>query len=336
MALKPRMQLGYFELESQIGEGGFGDVWKVISTEDNKAYAMKIEPHNSKRATLKFEAAILKKMSRSSQHFPHFIFEGSEDNNYFLVEELLGPNLSTVASHLPGGIVILPFLARLADEMLSCIEDFHKNGYIHRDIKPQNFVVRLDGDTPICLIDYGISKLYVNSSGKHLDAREFASAIGSPVYASSSTHNRIELSRRDDLISMAYAILALSQFSLPWISEQNVNEIGKMKEENKLSDLLGQISPQFRQVGEHIQQLGFADTPDYNLMHHLLRSGIPQSSSPFEWFDCKPEIPPEPIEPTPENAGAQPIHGSNDPTGFLYALCPYYKIQPKNNKCCIY
>lgn len=335
MTLRPQMQLGYFELESQIGEGGFGDVWKVISTEDNKAYAMKIEPHNSKRATLRFEASILKKMSRTSQHFPHFIFEGSEENNYFLVEELLGPNLSIIASHLPGGIIILPFLARIADEMLSCIEDFHKNGYIHRDIKPQNFVVRLDGKTPICLIDYGISRLYVNSSGQHLDAREYANAIGSPIYASTSTHNRIELSRRDDLISMAYSILAISQFSLPWMTELNVNEIGKMKEENKISDLLGQISPQFRQVGEHIEKLEFSDTPDYALMHRLLKSGIPQSSSPFEWFDCQPKVPPQPYEELPDMPELQPIYGSNDPTGFLYSLCPYYKYQPKNKKCCI-
>ncbi|OHT08177.1 CK1 family protein kinase [Tritrichomonas foetus] len=318
--MKPGTQLAYFELDSRIGEGGFGDVWKVINTEDMTPCAMKIEPVNSKRATLRFEAAILKKM-QGSKHIPRYIFEGSDEKYYFLVEELLGPNLSNLTAHLPGKIIILPFLAKLADEMLGCVEDFHRYGYIHRDIKPQNFVVRLDGDCPICLIDYGISKLYVSANGQHLDARDRANAIGSPIYASLGTHNRTELSRRDDLISLMYSVLALSQFSLPWIAEPNITEIGSLKEKYPLSTLLAQISPQFEQVGEHIESLGFSDTPDYALMHRLLQQGIPQSSPPFEWYDITVDL----------EEGAP--RGSNDPTGFLYSLCPYFKTQEKKQNC---
>lgn len=327
MTLKPKMQLGYFELECRIGEGGFGDVWKVFSTEDNTPYAMKIEPTNSKRATLRFEATILKRVSQYSHRFPKFIFEGNEDGSYFLVEELLGPNLSTITSKLPGKIILLPYLARIADEMLECVEHFHKAGYIHRDIKPQNFVIRLNGDPAVCLIDYGISKLYKDSEGNHLDARGHATAAGSPVYASTNTHNREELSRRDDLISLAYSVMALSQFSLPWICLPNLIEIGKMKSQYTIASLLGQISPKFGQVGEHIDNLGFSDTPNYALMHQLLRSEIAQSSSPYEWFDCQPDEPLEPME--------EPISLSNDPTGFLYSLCPYFKGTDQNKKCCV-
>ena len=321
--MKPGLQLAYFELQSRIGEGGFGDVWKVANTENGSLCAMKIEPTHSKRATLQFEASILKKLQFSA-HFPKFIFEGSDEQSYFLVEELLGPNLSTIVKNLPNNIIILPFLPKIADEMLGCVEDFHKIGYIHRDIKPQNFVVRLDGDTPICLIDYGISRMFKDTSGQHIDARDHAAAIGSPIYASLGTHNRAELSRRDDLISLMYSVLALSQFSLPWITEPNITEIGRLKEEYPLSKLLAQISPEFESVGKHIESLGFSDAPDYALMHRLLQQGIPESSHPFEWFDLQAQNNPD-NEPLPT--------GKNDPTGFLYSLCPYFKTESKKQNC---
>jgi len=115
----------------QIGEGGCGDVWRVKSTEDDRCYAMKLELPTVHRQNLRFEASVLRKIQHSAR-FPRLIIDGTEGTQYFLVEELLGPNLSMLVEKLPSGAVLPPYLPRLADEMLSCIEDFHRSGYCGR------------------------------------------------------------------------------------------------------------------------------------------------------------------------------------------------------------
>lgn len=319
--------ISYFRLVEQIGEGGFGDVWKVISTEDDEAYAMKLEPTNSKRQTVQFEANILKRL-QASDRFPKMLIEGTENDYHYLVEELLGPNLSMIARGLPGHVFISPFLAKLADEMLYCIEDFHKMGFIHRDIKPQNFVVRLKGETPLCLIDYGISRRYLDqTTGKHLDAREHTATMGSPIFASPNTHNREELSRRDDLYSLIYSVLILSQFSLPWVQESNPMEIGKMKQDNPISELCTPLGHGFVEVAEHIETLGFADTPDYESMHQSLSKQMATTSVPFEWMDIYPLKDGNKAQQTPDQ------DNNFDPSGFLMSLAPFLAPESEQKEC---
>ena len=316
--MKPGKEVSFFTVVEQIGGGGFGDVWKVLSSEDDKFYAMKLETPKAKRQSLRFEAAVLKKLQKS-ERFPKFLLDGNEDGCYFLVEEMLGPNLTMIHNKLPAQVILQPYIARLADEMLSCIEDFHSCGYIHRDIKPQNFVVRLDGDTPVCLIDYGISRLYKDNRGQHLDARENLAAIGSPHFASPSMHDRAELGRKDDLICWLYSVLALSQFGLPWLGETSPYEVGRLKHEHSLVSLCEPLGQGFVAVAEHIESLEYADAPDYQFMHEQLESEMAHTAVPFEWMELPPE---KPVEPG----------GKWDPTGFLVAMSPFLQ-PPEEGKC---
>ena len=317
--MKPGKEVSFFRAVEQIGGGGFGDVWKVLSSEDDKFYAMKLETPGAKRQSLRFEASVLKKLQRSDR-FPKFVIDGYDDDCYFLVEEMLGPNLTMIHNKLPGRVILQPYIARLADEMLSCVEDFHNNGYVHRDIKPQNFVVRLDGETPICLIDYGISRIYRDRQGQHLDARDNMIVMGSRPFASPSVHNRMEVGRKDDLICWMYSVLALSQFSLPWINEPSVAEIGRLKNENSLTTLCEPLGAGFVAVAEHIESLEFADTPDYQFMHEQLAGEMAHTSVPFEWMALQPDSPTEP-------------GGKWDPTGFLVAISPF--LQTRSGNQCI-
>ena len=308
MQLEKGGTVGFFSLIEPIGEGGFGSIWKVKSTEDDKYYAMKIEPLQAKRATLAFEISVLKKLT-ASERFPKYIFDGSDEKNRFLVEELLGPNLDKIAKSLPGQFFESNYIAKLADEMLYCIEAVHKHGFIHRDIKPQNFVIRFNGKVAICLLDFGISKLYKNQSGQHIEARDHPNGIGSPIYASVNSHNQVDLSRRDDLISLVYSILSISKHRLPWMFTQGITEIGAMKNKHKLSALCGPLGAGFVEFANHIESLGFADAPDYQLLHRALAKSMVNNPCVYQWQGIT--VP-----------GAPP-GGNNDPTGFLLKLVPY-------------
>ncbi|KAH0795567.1 CK1 family protein kinase [Histomonas meleagridis] len=318
MELKKGQTVGFFSLREEIGNGGFGSIWKVKSTEDDKYYAMKIEPLQAKRATLAFEIGVLKRLA-NSERFPKYVFDGSDETKRFLVEELLGPNLFKITEHLPGQYFEDCYIAKLADEMLYCIEAVHKHGYVHRDIKPQNFVVRLNGNVAICLLDFGISKLYLNQNGQHIEARGHPSGGGSPVYASVNSHNQVDLSRRDDLISLIYSILSISKYRLPWMSTQGIQEIGNIKKQHKLSVLCKPLGPGFVEFANHVESLGFADEPNYQLLHRALAKNIVKNQYLYQWQGIKVQ-------------NAQP-GGNNDPTGFLLSLMPYMTEAEPESKC---
>lgn len=315
--MKAGKEISYFTLCSQIGGGGFGQIWKVQNTEDDQYYAMKIESLNSQRRTLNFETNILKKL-RFSERFPKYIMDGQEDDFCFLVMELCGPNLYTIAQNLPSKRFNPAQMPILFSELLTIMEQFHSTGYIHRDIKPQNICTRFSGNTPLLLIDYGVSKLFIDANRQHIEARDHAAAIGSPLYSSPNTADHLELSRRDDLYSLAYTILDLVGAQLPWRGLPDPIESGRLKKANPLSKLFAPYGDNYVEIGKQIESLGYKDTPNYKQLRELAMRGSNLNNSNFEWMTATPK--------NPNFTKAAQNFGFNfDQNGFLLELCPYMR-----------
>jgi len=75
--------------------------------------------------------------------------------------------------------------------MLFAIEQVHNMGYIHRDIKPSNFVKGKKEDKQIYIVDFGLSKLYLNDKGLPIEQRKNANFKGTIAFASLNAHNKI-------------------------------------------------------------------------------------------------------------------------------------------------
>jgi serine/threonine protein kinase len=92
--------------------------------------------------------------------------------------------------------------------MIKRVEYIHSRRIIHRDIKPDNFTIGRDKNKHrIFIIDFGLAKKYMSSSGTHIRYREGKSLTGTARYASISTHLGIEQSRRDDIESVGYLLI---------------------------------------------------------------------------------------------------------------------------------
>jgi serine/threonine protein kinase len=125
----------------------------------------------------------------------------------------------------------------LADQILQRIEFLHTNHFLHRDIKPDNFLMGLTQKKSqhiVYIIDFGLSKRYREpKTGEHIPYRDNKELTGTARYASVNTHLGVEQSRRDDCESIGYIMLYFLKGSLPWQGLQ-----GRTKEEkyNRIKD----------------------------------------------------------------------------------------------------
>ena len=102
--------------------------------------------------------------------------------------------------------------------MIERIKIVHDNFHIHRDIKPDNFVMGIDNDqNKLFIIDFGLSKKYKSQSkGTHISFKTNKNITGTARYCSINTHNGFEQSRRDDLESIGYVLIYFLRGILPW------------------------------------------------------------------------------------------------------------------------
>ncbi len=138
----------------------------------------------------------------------------------FAIFEQLGPSLKTLLRQNKGKFSV-GTVALIAVQMLAHLEFIHIRGIVHRDIKPANIVIghedHAEGPRRTYLIDFGLSKAYINfKTGKHLRHRKDRGSPGTVRYMSLATHQGHEVSRRDDLQSLAYTLVFLAKGKLPW------------------------------------------------------------------------------------------------------------------------
>lgn len=168
-------------------------------------------------------------------------------------------------------------------QIVNRIQSLHNEGYLHRDIKPDNFLIG-SGDrhgkdgSVIHMIDMGLAKSYrVSGSGEHIPMRNGKRLTGTPRYASINTHNGLEQSRRDDLESLCYILIYFLRGRLPWqgmhgsTKAEKYDQIRKKKVETSPEKLCENLPEEFINFLNYVRKLEFTQEPDYKFLKKLLQ-----------------------------------------------------------------
>ena len=202
-----------------------------VNVKNNEPIFIKIEKKNLKYNFLESEAYCL--INLKGFGIPRIISYGKIGIYNILVEELLGKSLYELWwLRNKKEKSILKNVCMVALQALDRLEYIHSKNYIHRDIKPQNFVNGRKDPNIIYIIDFGFSHQYKSSrTGKHIKFKSKNLTMGSLSYLSINANIGYEASRRDDLESLGYMLIFLAKENLPWltIEDLKVNNIIKFK-----------------------------------------------------------------------------------------------------------
>lgn len=269
-----------FSLSRRIGSGSFGEIFLGKDLQTNSEVSIKLESLNTKHAQLLHESRIYQ-ILQGGPGIPEFIWFGTEGNFNILVTELLGPSLEDLFNFCNRKFSIKTILM-IAEQMLNRLEYIHVKNLIHRDVKPENFLMGLGRKhTILYVIDYGLAKKYKDPKNNvHIPYIEGKNLTGTARYASINTHMGIEQSRRDDLEGMAYVLYYLMRGSLPWqgFVVENKKEKYDMIKDYKIAtqpEQLGSGFPiEFTKFLAYTRALRFDERPDYVYLKKLFKDRI--------------------------------------------------------------
>jgi len=260
-----------YKLLELISSGCFGSVYKGKHNRNNQLVAIKIESKNGHTHLLKNETRVYNCL-KNQVGFPQLKWYGVDMLNYYLVIDLLDFSLhGLIDKYKALSIRTILYIARQLFERLRIL---HQHHIIHRDIKPDNFLIDLKSNI-FYLIDFGFSKMYIQN-GKHINFKTKNSIIGTPNFISINIHDNCEPSRRDDIESTLYVLLYCLLGELEWDTENDLEKIATLKTNIIHED----IPPCFKFALIYVRQLTFDQTPDYAYLTSLFNY---DKCEKFEW-----------------------------------------------------
>ncbi|KAL8107208.1 hypothetical protein AgCh_023862 [Apium graveolens] len=278
-----RVQVGsspLYKVEKKLGKGGFGQVY--VGRRINAQLPHDRIGAGAVEVALKFEH----KNSKGCNHGPPYEwqvysilggihgvprvhYKGKQGDYYIMVMDMLGPSLWDIWNN-KSHTMSTEMVACIAIEAISILEKVHSKGYVHGDVKPENFLLGPPGtpeEKKLFLVDLGLATKWRDISSQHVEYDQRPDVFrGTVRYASVHAHLGRTGSRRDDLESLAYTLIFLLRGRLPWQGFQGENK-GFLVCKKKMAtspEALCAFSPlPFREFVEHVVNLKFDEKPNY-------------------------------------------------------------------------
>ncbi|RCV19735.1 hypothetical protein SEVIR_3G427100v4 [Setaria viridis] len=281
-----------YKVERKLGKGGFGHVF--LGRRLTAAHAARSSASAAQEVAIKFEHTSSKGCSYGppcewqvytalggTHGVPKVHYKGRQGDYYVMIMDMLGPSLWDSWNSL-GQSMSSEMVACIAVESISILESMHSKGYVHGDVKPENFLLG-QPSTPqekkLYLVDLGLATKWRDAaSGQHVGYDQRPDAFrGTVRYASVHAHLGRTASRRDDLESLAYTLVFLHRGRLPWQGYQGDNKsflVCKRKMSTSPESLCGICPQPFKQFLETVVNMKFDEEPNYSKLISLFDSLI--------------------------------------------------------------
>ena len=257
-----------YKIMEKIGEGNFGTIYKGKNIRTQELVAIKVESRSFNKKILKNEAKLYQYIGLK-EGFIQMKWFAADNLNSYMVMDLLDQSLTEYKNKKT---LSLNEVYSIGIQMINRIEVLHKNGLLHRDLKPDNFLFGLNDKKDILyLIDLGFCKRYMLDQNIHISNKINTNMIGTPLYVSLNVHKKGEPSRKDDIESIIFIMLFLID-KLEWKylldnNETTTKKIIEMKTNIITNDY---IPIPIIEILKYCRILKFEECPDYEFIRNKL------------------------------------------------------------------
>lgn len=247
-----------YRLLNRIDSGSFGILYRALNINTREEVVLKMESIQHDTKLLKNETKIYQYLWNdlsTKEGIPKVYWFGVSGDNYCMAMELLGSSLSKI-SHTQ---FTMKEISSIATQIVKRIQFIHSKYIIHRDIKPDNFLLK---DKILYIIDFGLSRMY-KKNGVHIseNIEKRKSIIGTPNYVSIRVLEGGEPSRRDDLESVVYIMYYL------WKKNISIDDKYKFIEVDREKYTFPKYMTDFFDT---CRQMRFDEEPNYELLYSIL------------------------------------------------------------------
>jgi Tol biopolymer transport system component len=238
MAILPGRRLGPYEILSNIGAGGMGEVYRARDTRLDRIVAIKVLPtHLADRPELRerFEREARTIASLNHPHICTLHDIGKQDGIDFLVMEYLEGE--TLAQRLQKGALPIQQVLQYAIEISDALDKAHRKGVTHRDLKPGNIMLTKSGTK---LLDFGLAKLKQEATPANVSLSDLPTAndpltaqgtiVGTLQYMAPEQLEGKEVDARADIFSFGGVVYEMATGKRAFEGKTQASLIAKILE----------------------------------------------------------------------------------------------------------
>jgi eukaryotic-like serine/threonine-protein kinase len=252
--LSPGTQLGPYEVQSLLGAGGMGEVYRARDARLNRTVALKILPAQMAADPGRRQRFEQEARAASALNHPNIVSVydiGHQDGLAYIVSELIeGEPLREVIKRGP---MPVSRLLDLAGQTAAALAAAHAAGIVHRDLKPENIMVTRDGRAKI--LDFGLAKQTAVAAATGPETRTVTqtsagAVVGTAAYMSPEQIRGEPVDHRSDIFSFGLVLYECITGKMPFERPTGVEIMAAILREDP-AELPESVSPALRQIVWH-------------------------------------------------------------------------------------